>query len=102
MSPSNPTIRCKKCGVTFEPDMKARDMWPCPTCQTKNPNLNRHYRSVADLCIIGLLSALLVVVFSVRNAGLTFGGLVLAADAVLLLVTILFVYMSKTPWIEID
>ena len=100
MSQTNPAIRCKKCGMTFEPDVKTKGTWPCPSCQTKNPNLKRHYRSVADLCILGLIITLLVVVFVVRSAGLNLGVLLSAAQAVLLLVTIVFVYKSKTPWAD--
>lgn len=100
MSQANPVIKCKKCGITFEPDMKTKGTWPCPSCQTKNPNLKRHYRSVADLCILGLIITLLVVVFGVANTGLNLGVLLSAAHAVLLLVTIVFVYKSKNPWAD--
>jgi hypothetical protein len=100
MSQTNPAIRCRKCGTTFEPDVKTNGTWPCPSCQTKNPNLKRHYRSVADVCILGLIFTLLVVVFDVTNAGLNLGVLLSAAHAVLLLVTIVLVYKSKTPWAD--
>jgi hypothetical protein len=100
MSQAKPAIKCVKCGMIFEPDVKTKGTWPCPSCQTKNPNLKRHYRSVADLCILGLLISLLVLVFGVKNAGLNLGALLSAAHAVLLLVTIVFVYKSKTPWAD--
>jgi hypothetical protein len=100
MNQANPAIKCRKCGTTFEPDVKTKGTWSCPSCQTKNPNLKRHYRSVADLCILGLIVTLLVVVFSATNAGLNLGALLSAAHAVLLLVTIVFVYKSKAPWAD--
>ena len=86
--------------MTFEPDVKTKGTWPCPSCQTKNPNLKRHYRSVADLFILGLIITLLDVAFGVKSAGLNLGVLLLAAHAILLLVTIVFVYKSKTPWAD--
>jgi hypothetical protein len=98
MSQGTPAIKCRKCGTIFEPDVKTTGIWPCPSCQTKNPNLKRHYRSLADLCILGLIITLLVVVLGVKNTGLNLGVLVAAAHAVLLFVTIVFVYKSKTPW----
>jgi len=100
MSQGNPVIKCKKCGMTFEPDMRTKGTWPCPGCQTKNPNLKRHYRSVADLCILGLAITLILIVVWIKDAGLNFRVLLAAADAVLLLVTIVFVYKSKAPWAD--
>src|SRR2546427_11225554 len=100
MGEANPTIKCKKCGVTFEPDLKTKGTWRCPSCQAKNPNLKRHYRSVADLCILGLIVTLIVVAVGYANAGLNLGVLLSAAHAVLLLVTIVFVYKAKTPWAD--
>jgi hypothetical protein len=100
MSQANPAIKCKKCGMTFEPDVKTTGMWSCPSCQTKNPNLKRHYRSVADLCILGLIITLLVVVVRVANAGLNLGVLLSAAHGVLLIVTMVFLYKSKSPWTD--
>lgn len=98
MTGINPIIKCKKCGSTFEPDMKTKGTWPCPSCQAKNPNLKRHYRSIADLCIIGLIATVIFVAVGFNNAGPNLGVMLSAADGVLLLVTIVFVYKSKTPW----
>jgi len=100
MSLANPAISCKKCGTIFEPDMKSKANWPCPSCQTKNPNLKRHYRAVADLCIIGLVIALILIVVGVKEAGLNLLVLLWAADAVLLIVTTVFVYKSEAPWAD--
>ena len=100
MSPANPAVKCKKCGVIFEPDMKSKGKWPCPSCQTKNPNLKRHYRAVADLCIIGLAIMLILAVVRIEDAGLDVLVLLWAADAVLLVVTIVLVYKSKAPWAD--
>jgi hypothetical protein len=80
--------------------MKTRGPWPCPSCQAKNPNLKRHYRSVADLCILGLIVTGIVVAVGLNKAGLTLGVMLSAGHAILLLVTIVFVYKSKTPWAD--
>jgi len=98
MTNINSTIKCKKCGNTFQPDIKTKDVWVCPNCQTKNPNLKRHYRSVADLCIIGLIVTIIIVAIAFSNVGLTLGVILSGAHAILLLVTIIFVYKSKAPW----
>lgn len=95
-----PRIKCKKCGFVFEPDLSTKGTWPCPSCRTKNPNLKRHYRSVADLCILGLIFTLVVVVIGFRNAGPNLGLFLSAGHAAILLVTIVFVYKSKTPWAD--
>jgi uncharacterized membrane protein len=100
MSQANTAIKCRKCGMAFEPDMKTKGKWPCPSCQTKNPNLKRHYRAVADLCILGLAITLIGFVVWIKEAGLNLFALLWAADAVLLLVTIVFVYKSKAPWAD--
>ena len=98
MTDTNPTIKCKKCGNTFEPDMKTKKTWLCSSCQAKNPNLKRHYRSVADLCILGLIGTAIVVAIVFSKTGLSLGVMLSVAHGVLLLVTIVFVYKSKTPW----
>jgi len=100
MSDMGPMIKCKKCGNTFHPDMKTREAWPCPSCQAKNPNLKRHYRSVADLCILGLIVTAIVVVVGFGKGGVNLGVILSAAHAILLLVTIVLVYKSKTPWVD--
>ena len=98
MANTNPTIKCKQCRNTFEPDMKTKGAWPCPSCQAKNPNLKRHYRSVADVCVLGLIITVIAVAIDFSNTGLNLGIMLSALDGVLLLVTIVFVYKSKTPW----
>lgn len=95
-----PTIKCKKCSKTFQPDMKTRGAWLCSACQAKNPNLKRHYRSVADICILGFIFTAIVVAVEISRAGLNLGVLLAAGHAVVLLVTIVFVYKSKTPWTD--
>jgi Zn finger protein HypA/HybF involved in hydrogenase expression len=52
MSQTNPAIRCKECGLTFEPDVKTKGTWPCPSCQTKNPNLKRHRGYIEDISVL--------------------------------------------------
>ncbi|MDA1106648.1 MAG: hypothetical protein O2855_08690 [Planctomycetota bacterium] len=100
MNKTAPTIKCKKCDNTFQPDMKTKGPWLCPACQAKNPNLKRHYRSVADLCILGLIVTAIVVAVGFSKAGLNLGVILAAAHAVLLLVTIVFIYKSNTPWTD--
>lgn len=95
-----PTIKCRKCGDTFQPDMKTRGTWDCPGCRAKNPNLKRHYRSVADLCILGLVITVIVVAVILNNGAPNFGVFLTIGHAMLLLVTIVFVYKSKTPWTD--
>ena len=95
-----PIIKCKKCGDSFQPDMKSKKDWFCPSCQTKNPNLKRHYRSVADLCIIGLVISAIVIAVGFRKTGISLGIILSIAHSTLLLVTIVAVYKSKTPWTD--
>ena len=47
---------CGHCDKRYTPDADSRGAWVCPACSKKNPNLRRHYRSVADLCILGLIA----------------------------------------------
>jgi hypothetical protein len=94
------SINCKNCGSMFQPDVKTKRAWLCPSCQAKNPNLKRHYRSVADLCILGLIVTIIFLIVAFNSAGLNGGMILPAAHAVLLLVTIVFVYKSKAPWID--
>ena len=91
-------IKCKKCGSIFQPDAKTKAAWTCPRCDAKNPNLKRHYRSVADLYVLGLIIMTIMVVVGFNEAGLTLGVILSAADAVLLAATIVFVYKSNAPW----
>ena len=94
------TIKCKKCGHTFQPRVHVIGPWRCPSCEAKNPNLKRHYRSVADVCILGLIATAVIVTLGFRDGGLTLGVVLSAAHGVLLLVTAVLVYKSKTPWTD--
>jgi len=96
-------VKCKRCQNIYSPNLKsniAYKAWICPNCQCKNPNLKIHYRSVADLCIFGLIAqVLLLYVGLVRDrTGLVwiFG----LAYAALLLVTIIRIYKSRAPWMD--
>ncbi len=94
-------LRCKKCRDAFVPDLKTKGNWDCPKCDAKNPNLRRHYRSVADLCILGLIVSIVIVVLSLRQQhGLTVGSILGVLQAVLLVVTITSIYCAKTPWLS--
>lgn len=98
MNNSNVCIKCKKCGNTFPPDVKTKGPWICPDCLAKNPNLKRLYRSVADVCILGLIFTVIVIVVRINERRVDFGVILAAAHAALLLVTIFFVYKSRAPW----
>ncbi len=98
MTDSAVCIKCKKCGNTFQPDVKTKRPWVCPSCQAKNPNLKRLYRSVADVCILGLIFTVIVIAVRINERRVDFGVIFAAAHAVLLLVTIISVYRSKAPW----
>lgn len=62
--------------------------------------MKRHYRSVAYLCILGLIFTAIGAAVVATKAGLNLAVLVMGTDAVLLLVTIIFVYKSKAPWAD--
>ncbi|MCL5037148.1 MAG: hypothetical protein M1269_08540 [Chloroflexi bacterium] len=96
-------IKCGNCSETFEPDLKTRESWVCPGCTSKNTNLRIHYRSVADICIIGVVMTFLLMIFTIVNQkGITgenyFGFLLEAAWAVLLIYTIVLIYRAGAPW----
>jgi hypothetical protein len=92
------TVRCKSCATSYSPDLKTNRSWACPQCRCANPNLRRHYRSVADLCILGLIATGLHIAIQVRQAGFDRHAAVNTAQAAFLLVTILAVYLSPAPW----
>ena len=94
------TIKCKKCGNAFQPHVKTKGPWRCPSCEAKNPNLKRHYRSVADVCILGLIATAVIVTLGFKDRGLALDVVLSAAHGVLLLVTIVTDYKSKTPWTD--
>jgi FtsH-binding integral membrane protein len=91
-----PTIFCQKCRQSFEPDARIRGPWICPQCGAKNPNLRRHYRSIADLFILGLFLASAGFYFGSREFNLYW--ILVAADCVLLLLATIAIFRSKTPW----
>lgn len=95
-----PMVKCRKCNNTFQPNMDTKGPWICPSCQSKNPNLKRHYRSVADLCILGLIITAIAIAVGFSQVGLSLGVILSAGHAILLLVTIVFVYKSKVPWAD--
>ena len=98
MSTTFVSIACKKCRHIFAPDLKTRKAWKCTSCNAKNPNLRRHYRSVADLMILGLLvTGIAIAVFSTRD-GVTIGVSFLCAHAALLLGAVIIIYRSAAPW----
>jgi hypothetical protein len=100
MSDFDLAIKCKKCGGTFQPDMNTKGAWSCPNCHAKNPNLKRHYRSVADVCILGLIATVIIFVIGLNKRGLDLNIVLSSTHAVLLLVTIVLVYKSKAPWMD--
>ena len=94
------TIKCKKCGNVFQPRVNTKGPWRCPSCEAKNPNLKRHYSSVADVCILGLIATAVIGTLGFRDGGPAFDVVLSAAHGVLLLVTAVLVYKSKTPWTD--
>jgi hypothetical protein len=100
MSDASISIKCKKCNQDFQPDPKTRGDWICPNCQTKNPNLKRHYRSVADLYILWLIVSVIFLFVHLKTVGIDLRIIFTFPFLVLLLVAIVFVYKSKTPWTD--
>jgi hypothetical protein len=100
MSDSPILINCKKCGESFAPDFKTRGDWICPKCQCKNPNLKRHYRSVADLYILWFIFSAIVLLIYISSAGFDFAVMVRIPFVILLLFTVITIYKSKTPWTD--
>ena len=100
----NILVRCKKCYGRFTPDIKTRKPWICSNCGKKNPNLKRHYRSVADVFILGLISTVIFWWISLDlNANKMLVDVIMfsrAMHVVLLLLGIISLYRSKTPWAE--
>lgn len=93
-------LKCKKCGESFQPDIKTRGDWVCPKCQCKNPNLKRHYRSVADLFILWLILSAIFWFVHVNTVGLDLRAIFSLPFLALLLVAIIFIYKSKMPWTD--
>ena len=95
---NTPMIRCRKCECIFSPEMKKRT-WACPACQTKNPNLKRHYRYLADLCILGFIisTSMITINFGKIQNFITAQS---AAHSLLFLIAIVLIYKSKAPWID--
>jgi len=100
MSDSTVSIKCKKCGHVFQPDVKTKRPWFCPSCKTKNPNLRRHYRSVADVFILGFIFTVVVASIGFNQRGVDLGLILSAGHAILLLVTIIVIFKSKAPWMD--
>jgi hypothetical protein len=93
-----PVIFCKKCREGFEPDLRTRGPWICPRCKATNANLRRHYRSIGDLFVLGLLLFGAAWWFGGRNWGLTAATALICADVLLLIVTAVAIFRSKAPW----
>lgn len=93
-------IRCTKCGETFAPDLKLKkDPWFCTQCGAKNPNLRRHFRSVADFFILCLAVTVGVLVYGFsQGKSVTARSIVLTVWAVLLLVATIRIYTVRMPW----
>ena len=100
MTNTHSTIRCKNCRHVFRPDMQASATWLCPNCQTKTPNLKRHYRAVAGLCCVGFVVTLVVLLqgFNQRvSVPILVGNTVVAT---LFLITTMLVYKAQSPWVN--
>lgn len=93
-------VKCKRCQNIYSPNLKSNKAWICPNCKGKNPNLKRHYRSVADVCIFGLIAGILLLYAGLVRGWTGLGWILLLADAALLLVTIICIYRSVAPWMD--
>lgn len=93
-------VKCRLCRSMYTPDLKTNKAWMCPNCQGKNPNLKRHYRSVADVCILGLISTVLLLYAELARGRIGLGSILGLVHAVFLLATIICTYRSVAPWIE--
>jgi predicted RNA-binding Zn-ribbon protein involved in translation (DUF1610 family) len=93
------SVKCTKCKTVLQPDMSSPS-WLCPNCQHKNPNLRRHYRSVADVCILSFIAEMIFMVIVISDRGANWGTIFLMGHAIILLVTIIKIYMAKTPWTD--
>ena len=82
MTDTSSTMKCKNCRQVFHPDLHTKGAWLCPNCQVKNPNLRRHYRSIAGLCILGFIVTAIAAVIGFRQAGMTVGAALSTAHAV--------------------
>ena len=100
MSNSSILINCKKCGEGFAPNFKTRGDWICPKCQYENPNLKRHYRSVADLYILWFIFSVVFLLVRIGLVGFDFGAMSRIPFVILLIVTVITVYKSKSPWTD--
>jgi|GEM_PF-6404299 len=87
-----------KCNQDFQPDLQTRGDWVCPNCQTKNVNLKRHYRSVADLYILWLIFSGIFSVIHFKLNGVDAGVLFSFPFLIFLIITVVFIYRSKEPW----
>lgn len=94
------SVNCGTCGMVFTPNLRTRAKWLCVHCRAKNPNLKRHYRSIAILCILALLVTIMVLPVQVIETGVTLGAVVMGAHALLLLSTIICIYKSPAPWMD--
>ncbi len=63
-------------------------------------NLRRHYHSIADLFILGLLFTGATLFFG-RPKPFSTVWVLIVADSALLLITIVAIYMAKTPWASV-
>ena len=91
-------IRCRKCPTKFQPDLKSSRLWQCPHCEATIPNLKRHWRSVADVCILGLIFTSLFAVPHIRAHGIDLAGFWFIVHCVLLLLVIFLIYRAEAPW----
>jgi len=98
--PQQILITCRNCGKTFEPNLSSRKAWKCKHCNTKNPNLKRHWRSLASLCVLGLFITGIFLFMEIGLGGFKIRTITLVIQALLLITTIIFVYKSPAPWLD--
>ena len=96
-------VKCKRCQNIYSPNLKsniAYKAWICPNCQCKNPNLKIHYRSVADVCILGLIADTLLLYAGIVQGRTGLFWILRLAHSTLLLVTFIRIYKSRAPWMD--
>ncbi len=94
-------IRCRGCRGTFVPDLKKRGTWDCPQCGAPNANLRRHYKSVADVCILWLAYSIVVIGLTLSRQAMGTAWILLSLfHAVLLLIIIVSVYRTPAAWLK--
>ncbi len=95
-------VRCRRCREMFRPDLKTTKSWRCPSCDAGNPNLRRHFQSLADVCVIGVLAKMIFIAIECegKQHGVGVEIAISAAQCVFIGVLSMYIYKSIKPWVE--